>query len=35
MYVRTYVRMYIYTGLTIGGVALQNANHFWGNCESL
>ena len=30
--------MYIYTylyGLEIGGIALLNANHFCGNCESL
>ena len=27
--------MYIYTGLEIGGIASPNANHFWGNCESL
>ena len=27
--------MYVYTGLEIGGVASQNANYFWGNCESL
>ena len=27
--------MYIYTGLKIGGVASQYANHFWGNYESL
>ena len=27
--------MYIYTGLEIGGVASQNENHCWGNCESL
>ena len=25
----------LYTGLKIGGVALQNANHFCGNCELL
>ena len=23
------------TGLEIGGIALPNANHVWGNCESL
>ena len=33
MYMYIYIR--IYTGLEIGGVALQNINHFWGNCESL
>ena len=27
--------MYIYAGLEIDGVASQNANHFWGNFESL
>ena len=26
---------YTFTGLEIGGVASQNANRFWGNCESL
>ena len=26
--------MYINTGLEIGCVASQYANHFWGNCES-
>ena len=26
--------MYVYTGLEIGGVALQNASDFWGKCES-
>ena len=25
----------IYAGLEIVGVASQNANHFWDNCESL
>ena len=25
----------MYTGLEIGGIASPNANHFWGNCESL
>ena len=39
IYLYTYIYMYIYiythTGLEIGSVALQNANHFWGNCESL
>ena len=35
MYTFTHTSMYIYTGLEIGGVVLQNANHFWGNCESL
>ena len=25
-----YVCMYLYTGLEIGGVATQNANHLWG-----
>ena len=29
-----YVCMYLYTGLEIGGIASQNANHFCGNCES-
>ena len=28
------VCVYVYTGLEIGSVTLQNANHFWGNCES-
>ena len=27
--------IYVYTGLEIGGVASQNANHFWGKCELL
>ena len=37
MFVHVYniIYVYIYTGLEIGGVASQNANHFWGNCESL
>ena len=35
MYVYVYICIYIYTGLEIGGVALQNTNHFWGNYESL
>ena len=30
-----FIPIYIYTGLEIGGVASQNANHFWSNCESL
>ena len=25
----------ICTGLKIGSVISQNANHFWGNCETL
>ena len=33
MYVCTYI--YIHIGLEIGGVASQNANHLWGNCELL
>ena len=24
----------MYIGQEIGGITLQNANHFWGNCES-
>ena len=28
-----YVCMYV--GLEVGGIASLNANHFWGNCESL
>ena len=32
-YIHTYI--HIYTGLEIGGVTSQNANYFWGNCESL
>ena len=35
MYIYVYIYMYIYTGLEIGGIASPNANHFWGNCESL
>ena len=43
IYIHTYIYIYVcvcvclckYTGLEIGGVASQNANHFWGNCESL
>ena len=33
IYVYLYIRMYINicTGLEIGGVASQNANHFWCN----
>ena len=31
----TYIYVCIYTGLEIGGVASQNANHFYSNCESL
>ena len=27
--------MYMYTGLEKGSVTSQNANHFWGDCESL
>ena len=30
-----YIYIYICTGLDTGGVASQNANHFWDNCESL
>ena len=30
-----YMKYYKYTGLEISGVATQNANHFWGKCESL
>ena len=25
----------LYSGLEIGGITSPNANHFWGNCESL
>ena len=41
MYIHTYIYMSVYmyrpigAGLEIGNVALQNANHFWDNCESL
>ena len=41
IYVCVYILIHIhththtYTGLEIGGVESQNANHFWGNCESL
>ena len=42
-YIHTYIHSFIhtyymyigYTGLEMGGVASQNANHLWGNCESL
>ena len=27
--------IYVYIHIYIDGVASQNANHFWGNCESL
>ena len=30
-----YVCICIYAGLEIGGIASPNANHFWGNGESL
>ena len=26
---------YVYMRLEIGSIASPNANHFWGNCESL
>ena len=29
-----YIHIYVYTELEIGGVASQNANHSWVNCES-
>ena len=29
------INSYRYQGLKIGGIASPNANHFWGNCESL
>ena len=32
-YINTYI--YIHTGLEIGDIASPNANHFWGDCESL
>ena len=35
MCVRMYINVYVQAGLEIGGVASQNANYFWGNCESL
>ena len=35
MYVRTYVYIYRYAVLKISGIPSPNANHFWGNCESL
>ena len=37
VYKHTYIHTYIhiYKGLEIGGVTSQNANYFWGNCESL
>ena len=40
-YIHTHVHIHKHigicyiAGLEMGGVALQNANHFWGNCESL
>ena len=34
-YIYMYVYISIYTGLETGGVSLQNANLFWGNCKSL
>ena len=30
-----YVFICICAGLEIGGIALPNANHVWGNCKSL
>ena len=35
IYIYIYIYIYVYTGLKIGGVVSQNANHFWGNCKSL
>ena len=35
VYVRMCVCAYLYAGLKIGGVASQNASHFWSNCDSL
>ena len=35
MYICIYKYVYVYTGLEISNVASQNANHFFGNCESL
>ena len=35
MYTYTYTYTYTYIGLEIGGITSPNANHFWGNCESL
>ena len=35
MYVYVYIYASIYIRLEIGGFASPNANHFWGNCESL
>ena len=31
----TYIYVYVCAVLEIGGIASQNANHFWDNCESL
>ena len=35
IYIHVLIYMFKYAGLEIGGVASQNENHFWVNCESL
>ncbi len=35
VYINNYTYIHLYIGLEIGSVYSQNANHFWGNCESL